>query len=153
MSFCQKAYIIQWKLLKKHLLNFMFLVSPNDKRLYQYLGTSVGPSQMKILFTSHYQNIAFRNTVLSQHFEARFFLLIISCKILQSETRCRNRVKYDVLYTAGVWPTYFFVTGFIILLQCFSMIHKTGTILRNDEIWKSLLLEQIPTFVWQEHWA
>jgi len=124
----------------------MFLVSPNDKRLYQYLGTSVGPSQMKILFTSHYQNIAFRNTVLSQHFEARFFLSIISCKILQSETRCRNRVKYDVLYTAGVWPTYFFVTGFIILLQCFSMIHKTGTILRNDEIWKSLLLEQIPTF-------
>ena len=79
MSICQKANITQWKLLKKHLLNFSFLVSPNDKRFYSYLGTSVGPSPMEILFTSYYQNISFRNTVHSQKFEARFFLRIISC--------------------------------------------------------------------------
>jgi len=42
-------------------------------------GTSVGPSQIKILCTSYYQNISFRNTVLSQKFEANFFLLLISC--------------------------------------------------------------------------
>jgi len=58
----------------KCLLNFMFLVSPNDKRFYTYLGTSVGPSQIKILITSYYQNISFRNTVLSQKFQASFFL-------------------------------------------------------------------------------
>jgi len=79
MSICQKASMTQWKLLKKRLLNFMFLVSPNDKRFYSYLGTSVGPSPMKILITSYYQRISFRNTVLSQIFQARFFLLIISC--------------------------------------------------------------------------
>jgi len=79
MSICQKACITQWKLLKKHLLNFMSPVSPNDKRFYSYLGTSVGPTQMKILFTSYFQNISFRNTVLSQKFEARFFPLLISC--------------------------------------------------------------------------
>jgi len=45
-----------------------------------------------------------------------------------------------------VWPTYLFVAGSIILLQCLSMIHKTGANLRNDEIWRLLLLEQIPTF-------
>jgi len=60
-------------------LNFMFLVSPNDKRFYSNLGTSVGLSQMKILFTSYYQNISFWNTVLSQKFEASWFLLLISC--------------------------------------------------------------------------
>ena len=60
-------------------LNFMFLVSPNDERFYSYLGSSVGPSPMKILITSYYQNISFRNTVLSQKFEARFSLLIIFC--------------------------------------------------------------------------
>jgi len=70
MSICQKASITQWKLLKKHLINFMLLVSPNYKRFYSYLGTSVGPSPMKILFTSYYQNISFRNTVLSQKFQA-----------------------------------------------------------------------------------
>ena len=51
-------------------LNVMFLVSPNDKRFYSHSGTSVGPSQKKILFTSYYQNISFRNTVLSQKFQA-----------------------------------------------------------------------------------
>jgi len=79
MSICQKASISLWKLLKKHLLNFVFLVSPNVKRFYSHLGTSVGPSQMKILLTSYYQNISFRKTVLSQKFQASFFLLIISC--------------------------------------------------------------------------
>jgi len=53
----------------------MFLVSPHDKGFYWYLGTSVGPSQIKIVFTSYYQNIAFRNTVLSQKIQASFFLL------------------------------------------------------------------------------
>jgi len=66
--------------------------------------------------------------------------------MLQSEIRCRNPVKYDVLYSAGVWPTYLFVAGSIILLQCLSMIYKTGTNLWNDEIWRLLLLKQIPTF-------
>ena len=79
MSICQKASITQWKHLKKHLLKFMFLDSPNDKRFYSYLGTSVRPSPMNILFTSYYQNISFRNTAHSQKFEARFFLRIISC--------------------------------------------------------------------------
>ena len=66
---------------------------------------------------------------------------------MQSEIRCRNPVKYDVLYAAGVWPTYMFVAGStILLLQCLSMIHKTATNLRNDEIWRLLLLGQIPTF-------
>ena len=125
----------------------MFLISPNDKRFYSYLEISVGPSQMKILFTSYYQNIAFRNTVLSQKFQASFFLFISSCfEILQSEISCRNPVKCDVLYSAGVWPTYLFVAGSIILLQCLSMIHKTGTNHRNDGIGSLLLLEQIPTF-------
>ena len=78
MSICQKASITQWKLLKKHLLNFMLLVSRNDKRFYSYLGTSVGPSPMKILFTSYYQNISFRNTVLSHKFQESFFLIKIS---------------------------------------------------------------------------
>ena len=59
--------------------NFMSLVSPKDKKFYSYFETSVGPWQMKILFTSYYQNISFRNTVLSQKFEARLFLLLISC--------------------------------------------------------------------------
>ena len=77
MSICQKASITQWKLLKKHLLNFSFLVSPNG--FYSNSGTSVGPSQMKIHFTSYYQNISFRNTVVSQKFQARFFLLLNSC--------------------------------------------------------------------------
>jgi len=31
-------------------------------------------------------------------------------------------------------------------MQCLSMIHKTGTNLRNEEIWRLLLLEQILTF-------
>ena len=79
MSICQEAWITQWKFLKKHLLHLMLLVSPNDKRYDSYLGTSVGLSPMKILFTSYYQIISFRNTVLSQKFEARFFLLLISC--------------------------------------------------------------------------
>jgi len=65
---------------------------------------------------------------------------------LQSEASCRNRVKYNVLNIAGVWPTYLFVAGSIILLQCLSMIHKTGTNLRNDEIWRLLYLEQTPAF-------
>jgi len=56
-------------------------------------------------------------------------------------------VKYNMFYTAGVWPTYLFVAGSIILLQCLSMIHKTGKNLRNDEIWRLILLEQIPPFV------
>ena len=34
----------------------------------------------------------------------------------------------------------------MILLQCLSMINKTGTDLRNDELWRLQLLEQIPTF-------
>ena len=67
------------KTFEKTSINFMFLVSPNDKRFYSYLGTSVGQSQMKILFTSYYQNIPFRNTVLSQKFQASFFLIMISC--------------------------------------------------------------------------
>jgi len=79
MSICQKASITKWKRLKKHLSKFMLLVSPNDKRFYSYLGTSVGPSPMKILITSYYQKISFRNTVLSEKFQASFFLLIISC--------------------------------------------------------------------------
>ena len=63
----------------KCLVNFMFLVSPNDKRFYSWLETSVRLSQKKILFTSYYQNISFRNTVLSQKFEARLFLSLNSC--------------------------------------------------------------------------
>ena len=55
-------------------LNFSFLVSPNDKRFYSYLGTSVGPSPMKILFICYYQNISFRNTVLSQKFQGISFI-------------------------------------------------------------------------------
>ena len=66
---------------------------------------------------------------------------------MQSEISCRNPVKYNMFYTAGVWPTYLFVARSIILLQCLSMIHKSGTNLRNEEIWRLLLLEQIPTFV------
>ena len=45
---------------------------------------------------------------------------------MQSEISCRNPVKCDFLYTAGVWPTYLFVAGSIILLQCLSMINKLG---------------------------
>jgi len=45
-----------------------------------------------------------------------------------------------------VLTMYLFVAGSIILLQCLSMIHKTGTNHRNDEMWRLLLLEQIPTF-------
>ena len=122
----------------------MFQVYPNG--FHSYLWTSVGPSQMKILFTSYYHNIAFWNTVLSQKFLVIFFLLISTCQILQSEISWRNPVKYNVLYTAGVCPTYLFVAGSISLLQCLSMIHKNGTNLRNDEMWRLLLLEQIPTF-------
>ena len=80
----------------KHILNFMFLVSPNDKRFYTYLGTSVGPSQIKILFTSYYQNISFRNTVLSQKLQAFYSFYYFLVKILQSEVSCRNPVKYNV---------------------------------------------------------
>ena len=45
-----------------------------------------------------------------------------------------------------MWPTYLFVAGSIILLQCLSMIHKTGTNLRNEEIWRLHLLMQILPF-------
>jgi len=72
MSIRQKASIIQCKLSKKHLLNFMFLVSPNDKWFHSNLRTSVGPSQMKFLCTSYYQSICFWNTVLSQKFQKSF---------------------------------------------------------------------------------
>jgi len=65
---------------------------------------------------------------------------------LQSEVSCKNPVKYNVCFIAGVWPTYLFVAGSIRLLQCLSMIQKPGANLRNDEIWRLLLLEQIPTF-------
>ena len=66
---------------------------------------------------------------------------------MQSEVSCKNPVKCNVCFIAGVWPTYLFVAGSIILLQCLSMIHKTGANLRNDEIWRLLLLVQIPTLV------
>ena len=79
MSICQKACTTQWKHLTKQLLNFMFLISPNDKKFYSCLETSVGPKRMKILFTSYYQNISFRITVLSQKFQASFFLFMRSC--------------------------------------------------------------------------
>jgi len=75
------------------------------------LGTSVGFSQIKILCTSYYQNISFRNTVLSQKFQDSFFLFLFLVKILQSEISCRNPVKYNVKYIAGVWPTYLFQAG------------------------------------------
>ena len=45
-----------------------------------------------------------------------------------------------------MWPTYLFVTGSIILLQCLSIIHKSGTNLCNEEIWRLLRMEQMPTF-------
>ena len=45
----------------------MYLVSANGKKFYSYLGTSVGPSQMKIFSTSYYQNISFREIVLSEN--------------------------------------------------------------------------------------
>ena len=45
-----------------------------------------------------------------------------------------------------MWPTSLFVAGSIILLQCLSMIQKTWTNHCNEEIWKLLLLVQIPTF-------
>ena len=90
---------------------------------------------MKIVFTSNYQNIAFRNTVLHKNFKHVSFFSYVLVKILQSEISSRNPVKCDVLYAAGVWPTYLFVAGSIILLlQCLSMIHKTGTNHRNDGI-------------------
>ena len=57
----------------------MFLVFPKDKWLYSYLGTSGDPSQMKILSISYYHNVSFRNTVLSQKFQAGFFFSLISC--------------------------------------------------------------------------
>jgi len=66
---------------------------------------------------------------------------------LHSEISCRNPVRYTVWYVAGVWPTYLFVAGSIILLQCLSIIHKTWTNLSNEEIWRLLLLEQIPALV------
>jgi len=67
--------------------------------------------------------------------------------LLPSEKRSRNPVKLNVYYINGVWPTYLFVAGPIILLQCLSMIDKTGTNLSNKEIRRLLLLEQIPTLV------
>jgi len=73
MPIRQKASFTLYKLWNKHVFNFMFLVSPNDEWFYSYLRTSVGPSQMKIICTSYYQNISFRNTVLSQKFQASFF--------------------------------------------------------------------------------
>jgi len=121
--------------MKKHLLNFMFLVSPNDKRFYSYLGTSGGLSQMKIVFTSYYQNIAFRNNVLSQKFQASIFLSMISCYnfAIRNKLQKSSEIKH-LIYTAGVWPTYLFVAASIILLQCLCKVHKSGTNLRNDEI-------------------
>jgi len=77
MPIRQKASITQGKLSKKYLLNFLSLVSPNDKWFYSYVGTSVDFSQMKIISPSYYQNISFRNTVLSQKFQASFFVLLI----------------------------------------------------------------------------
>ena len=65
---------------------------------------------------------------------------------MQSEISCRNPVKYNVKYIAGLCSAYLFVAGSIILLQCLSMIQKPGANLTNDEIWRLLLLEQIPTF-------
>ena len=123
----------------------MFLISPNDKRFYSYLETSVGPSQMKILFISYYQNIPFQTLFFHKNFKQVSFFSYVLVKIFQSEISCRNPVKCDVLYTAGVWPTYLFAVGSIILLQCLSMIYKTGTNLRNDETWRLFLLEQIPS--------
>ena len=45
----------------------------------------------------------------------------------------QNPVKYNVLYTVGVCPTYLFVAGSIILLQCLSTIHKAGTNVKTFE--------------------
>jgi len=52
-----------------------------------------------------------------------------------------------------VWPTYLFVTGSIILLQFLSVIHKTGTYLRNEKICRLHLMVQITpdgadTYLW-----
>jgi len=77
---------------------------------------------------------------------SKFLSSIIFCKNFAIRNKMQNPVKYNVLYAVGVWPTHLFVAGSIILLQCLSTIHKAGTNLRNDEIWRLLLLEQIPTF-------
>ena len=122
----------------------MFLVSPNDKCFYSYEGTSVGPSQMKILCTSYYQNICFWNTVLFTKISSKFLSLLFLVKILQSESRWRKEIQ-RLIYCRCV-DNVFFSCGFYILLQCLSMIHKTGTNLRNEVIWRLLLLEQMPTF-------
>ena len=88
----------------------------------------------------------FETLFFHKNFKQVSFFSYVIVKILQSEISCRNPVKCDVLDTAGVWPTYLFVAGSIILLQCLSMIHKTGPNHRNDGIWRLLLLEHIPTF-------
>ena len=101
---------------------------------------------MKLVFSSYYQNIAFRNTVLSQKFQASFFLSMISCYNFAIRNKLQKSTEIQhLIYTAGVWPTYLFVAASITLFQCLWMVHKTGTNLRNDEIWRLLLLEQIPT--------
>jgi len=45
-----------------------------------------------------------------------------------------------------VWPTHLFVAGSVILLQFLPVIHKTGTNLRNEKIWRLHLLEHIHNF-------
>ena len=120
----------------------MFLNSPNDKRFYSYLGTSVGPSQMKILFTSYYQNIAFRNTVLSQKFQACFFLLIRSCWNFAVRNELQKSSEIWRLVYCWCVNNVLFCSRFYNLLQCLSMIHKTGTNRRNDGIWRLLLLDR-----------
>jgi len=103
MSVRQKASITQCKLWKNHLLSFMILVSPNDKWFYSYLGTTVGPSQMKILSTSYYQNISFRNNVLLTQFTKVFVAPINYNKF---GSRCYT-LQYNPRssYMQTRWPT------------------------------------------------
>ena len=91
------------------------------------------------------KTLLFETLFFHKNFKQVSFFSYVLVKILQLEISWRNPVKCDVLDSAGVWPTYLFVAGSIILLQCLSMIHKTGTNLRNYETWRLLLLEQIPT--------
>ena len=84
-------------------------------------------------------------------FQPCFFLLLISCWNFAVRNKLERSCEINVLNSAGVWPTYLFVAGSIILLQCLSMIHKTGANLRK---WWDMKITPFgtDTYVWWSGW-
>ena len=96
MSIRQKASITQCKLSKKHLLNFMFVVLPNDKwfiHISEHWFVLHGCKFFALLII---KTFLFETLFFHKNFTPVSFFYWFFDNILQSEISCRNPVKYNV---------------------------------------------------------